>query len=396
MLIAVLNAGSATMKVALGDVSASDRASEVMWDVRATIRAEVGGWRVEGSVRGESVDEPLDPEADSISEATLAWLEQTGFADDVAVVGHRVVHGGPDLIEPVVVDDEVLASIERASELAPLHNAPALEALRDVRESLADVPNVAVFDTAFHAHLVPAARHYPIDPELAHRHRIRRYGFHGLAHRWMTERFAAISERDVRESRLVTLQLGSGCSAAAIRDGHSIDTSMGLTPLEGLMMRTRSGDVDPSLALFLAAREAVAPGEVEAWLNRRSGLAAIGGHDGDMRELLEAEAAGDADAALALDMFCHRVRARVGAYLAVLGGADAVIFGGGIGEHAPPVRERVLEGFEWCGLRLDRDANAAADGTEGRLTEDGSDLEAWVLPVDEAAVIAVDAARLLA
>jgi len=259
----------------------------------------------------------------------------------------------------------------------------------------AGVPMVATFDTAFHRTLPERAFRYAIPLKLADKHHIRRYGFHGLAHRYMTERYAAITSTPVEQVKLVTLQLGNGCSATAVEGGRSVDTSMGFTPLEGLMMGTRSGDVDPSLAGFLARREGVGVEEAEGWLNTRSGLLGVSGRSSDMRALLEAEGRRDAGAALAVDMFCYRVRKYVGAYLATLGGADAVVFGGGIGENAPSVRARICAGMDWCGLTLDDDRNARTIGSEGRISTDDSKVHAYVILVDEAAVIAHDTVQCL-
>jgi acetate kinase len=247
---------------------------------------------------------------------------------------------------------------------------------------------VAVFDTAFHRSLPIVASRYAIPQELADKHHIQRYGFHGIAHRYLAERCAARMGRPLEDLKLITLQLGNGCSAAAVAAGRSVDTSMGLTPLEGLIMGTRSGDIDPSLPGFLARREGVAVEEVDRWLNHRSGLLGLSGRSQDMRELLHAEQEGDAGASLAIDMFCYRARKYVGAYLAVLGGADAVVFGGGIGENAPAVRARICSGMDWCGLSLDPGRNAGTIGREGRISAEGAGLEAHVLPVDEASVIA--------
>jgi acetate kinase len=249
---------------------------------------------------------------------------------------------------------------------------------------------VATFDTAFHRSLPERASRYAIPTELSERHDIRRYGFHGLAHRYIVERFSEIAATPVEEMKLITLQLGAGCSATAVDGGRSVDTSMGFTPLEGLMMGTRSGDLDPSLVGFLARGEEVSAEEVEGWLNTRSGLLGVSGHSGDMRELLEAEREGDLRASLAVDMFCYRVRKCIGAYLAVLDGADAIIFGGGIGENAPEVRARICAGLGWCGLLVDADRNAEAIGAETRISSDVSPLQAYVIPVDEASIIVRD------
>jgi acetate kinase len=257
------------------------------------------------------------------------------------------------------------------------------------------VPMVAVFDTAFHHTMPEWAAQYAIPRDLAARYHIRRYGFHGLAHRYMSERYAASTTTPANQIKLITLQLGSGCSAAAIEAGRAVDTSMGFTPLEGLMMATRSGDLDPALPGFLARQAGVDVAEVESWLNTRSGLLGVSARSRDMRELLAAEAQGDAGATLAVQMFCYRVRKCIAAYLAVLNGAEAIVFGGGIGENAPAVRERICARMDWCGLQLDAARNAAAKAVEARISTDQASLHAYVIPVDEAIIIARDTCSVL-
>jgi acetate kinase len=252
------------------------------------------------------------------------------------------------------------------------------------------VPQAAVFDTGFHASLPEHAWRYAVEPARADRLGIRRYGFHGLAHESIMEQVAAALGRPATDIRLVSLQLGGGCSAAAIDRGRSIDTSMGMTPLEGLMMATRSGDVDPALPGYLARREGVDVAEVERWLNEASGLLGVSGRSADVRDLLASEAAGDARASLALRMYCYRIRKQVGGYLAAMGGADAIAFGGGVGEHQPMIRARALEGLEWAGVRLDAALNAQATGGDepARISADGTSTSVWAVPVDEELVIA--------
>jgi len=323
----------------------------------------------------------------------LGWLRSYGFLDSgqIQAIGHRVVHGGDVLVEPTLINDVVIAAIEALRHLAPLHNEPSLKAIRAARATLGTaMPMVVVFDTAFHCTMAAWASQYAIPLELAAKHSIRRYGFHGLAHRYMTERYAAITFTPPERSKLVTLQLGNGCSATAVMGGRSVDTSMGFTPLEGLMMGTRCGDIDASVPGFLARREGVTVDEIEKWLNSESGLLGVSGSSRDMRDVLEAQHAGDARASLAVEMFCHRVRRYVGAYLAVLGGADAIVFGGGIGEKAPSIRARICGGMDWCGLLLDQERNEAAVGRERRISTDNARIHAYVIPVNEAAVIARD------
>jgi acetate kinase len=285
--------------------------------------------------------------------------------------------------------------IEALGELAPLHNEPALQVIDAVSRRLGGLPMVASFDTSFHRTLPPRAATYAIPYELTQRHGIQRFGFHGLAHRYMARRYVELSGRRLDTSRLITLQLGSGCSITAIEGGRSVDTSMGLTPLEGLVMVTRSGDIDPALVPFLAQREDISAETVAELLNTRSGLLGVSGRSGDMQALLEAEATGDARAALAVELFCYRARKYLGAYAAALGGVDAVVFGGGIGENAPAVRERIAAGFEFAGLRLNQNANATVSGRDALISEPESPINAWVVAVDEEVEIARDVQQVL-
>ena len=312
----------------------------------------------------------------------------------VDAVGHRVVHGGEQFREPVVIDDDVLAAIDRLAEWAPLHNPGSIAGIKGARAALGShIPMVAVFDTAFHRSMPLVAASYAIDEDLAKKHGIHRYGFHGIAHASLAGICAAAVNRPLTSLRLITLQLGNGCSATAIDRGRSVDTSMGFTPLEGLVMGTRSGDLDPAVVGHLVRKEGLSVDEVERLLNERSGLLGVSGLSYDMRELLKAaEGKPDSRTALAVDMFCYRVRKYIGAYLAVLGGADALVFGGGIGEHAPAIRARICEGMGWCGLRLDPLRNQSAveigSGDAMKISEEGAQLACYVAGVDEEMEIA--------
>jgi acetate kinase len=326
-------------------------------------------------------------------EPGAAFLRSLGGrrADDVSFVVHRVVHGG-QRSSPGVIDPALEAEIVAASRLAPLHNPRALEWIRKARAFFGPrVVQVAVFDTAFFADLPPVAATYALPRELVAKHGLRRYGFHGIAHESLWSGFCAERPDLAGRGRAISLQLGSGCSAAAIAGGRALDTSMGFTPLEGLVMATRSGDVDPGLLLHLQRVESLSPDATERLLDERSGLAGVSGRSGDMRELL---ASPDGDAALAVELFAYRVRKYVGAYLAVLGGADAVILGGGIGESSPAVRARILTGMEWCGIELDRTANEAANGT-ARVSTSRSRIEVWVVPTDEEALLVAKATSVM-
>jgi acetate kinase len=396
MKVLVINCGSSTLKFQVIEVMGDgtpDNHSKRLIDgsinrigQEGTIKVVVDG----GGEQSEEVTVKGYLEAMSLVLDKLDYLGYLG-TDGVEAVGHRVVQGAERFTRPVIIDEGVIQAIDELSELAPLHNQPSLEAIRAAWDMLGSgVPMVATFDTLFHLTLPDRASRYPISQELVEKHRIKRYGAHGLAHRYMAERYAAITTTPLEEVNLITLQLGSGCSATAVQGGRSIDTSMGLTPLEGLMMGTRTGDVDPSLAGYLARREKVEAEEVEGWLNKKSGLLGVSGSSQDVRDLLEAEAQGDRQAALALDMFCYRVRKYIGAYLAALGGAEAVVFGGGIGENSPSIRERICAGLEWFGLALDPELNRSRAGSEGRISADTARAQAYIVPVNEAVIIARD------
>ena len=313
---------------------------------------------------------------------------------EIRAVAHRVVHGGERFARPCILDSVVEQEIERLAPLAPLHNPPALAWIRACREALGTgVPQVAVFDTAFFADLPEAARTYALPHALAAKHRLRRYGFHGIAHEAMWRHWRALRADIPAGGRSVSLQLGAGCSIAAVRDGRPLDTSMGFSPLEGLVMATRCGDVDAGLLLYLQRMEQLPPERLERLLNEESGLLGVSGMSGDMRVLLgSAEPA----ARLAVELYCQRARKYLGAYLAVLGGADAILFGGGVGENAPAIRARILDGMAWAGIELDVERNRAATGTPAALHGPDSRTEIHVVPVDEAALLAEQAIALVA
>jgi acetate kinase len=317
---------------------------------------------------------------------------------EIGAAGHRVAHGGERFVRSVAIDEAVLRGIEDTIELAPLHNPANLKGIQAVRAVLGPgVPQVAVFDTAFHHTLPEQAFLYAIPYSLYRRHRVRRYGFHGTSHRYVSYRWRQLTGRGREGTRLITLHLGNGCSACAIRGGDSVDTSMGFTPLEGLVMGTRSGDVDPAVLDYVAQKEGLSLHDVEMLLNKQSGLLGISGLTNDLRELMaEADEHDDRRARLAIELFCYRARKYVGAYLAALGGADAVCFAGGIGENAARVRASVCEGLEFAGLRLDPAANeATVNGREGCISVEGSSPEVWVIPTDEELLIARDTWRVV-
>ncbi|SOD41159.1 acetate/propionate family kinase [Nitrosovibrio sp. Nv4] len=321
---------------------------------------------------------------------TLKEFMQTHGLEEISVAAHRVVHGGAKLIASRRLDREVEREIEHLAPLAPLHNPVALRWIRAAREVLAGVAQVAVFDTAFFATLPEPARTYAIPYALAEKHELRRYGFHGLAHQAMWRRWQELQSahsRGERGSRVISVQLGAGCSITAIEDGLPRDTSMGFSPLEGLMMAVRSGDIDPGLITFLQRQENLTPEQLDQLLNQRSGLLGVSGISGDIRELLKSD---DERARLAVDLYCYRVRKYVGAYLAVLGGAQAIVFGGGVGENVPAVREKILTGMQWCGVEIDLERNHGSNGTS-LISSQTSRVEVWVIPVNEATILAREA-----
>ncbi len=359
--VLVLNAGSSSLKYRVLDA-----------DTEAT------------SVRGtvERVDESGWPGA--FEQVTTALAEHGVEAGSLLGVGHRVVHGGDRYTEATLVDDEVVSGIEELCELAPLHNPPALAGIRETRAAFPGLPQVAVFDTAFFAALPAAAATYAIDREVSARHHVRRYGAHGISHQHVAAEASLFLGRP--DAALVTLHLGNGASAAAVRGGRPLDTSMGLTPLEGLVMGTRPGDLDAGVLLHLLRRGHDVD-DLEALLHHRSGLQGLAGRH-DFRDLLEAVDAGDRDAGTAYAVYCHRLRKYVGGYLAVLGGADAVVFTAGVGEHVPRVRADALEGLGALGIEVDAERNSAeADGPR-RISADDSRVDVLVVPTDEELAIA--------
>ncbi|MGA6826396.1 acetate/propionate family kinase [Nitrospira sp. NS4] len=401
MHVLVVNSGSSSIKFRLVDVAEESG---------GVLRVQPA--LIEGHVKGIGGVATIDVTGQGGERSTAAleignhagalrevFDRLAGSLGQIEAVGHRVVHGGEQYVTPTLITGEVEAGIDALSELAPLHNPSCLAGIRGARALLGPaLPMVAVFDTAFHRNMPEVARRYALPTELADRHRIRRYGFHGIAHASLSHGYAACTGHPLEQARLITLQLGNGCSVAAIAQGRSVDTSMGFTPLEGLVMGTRSGDVDASIVSYLSGRERVEAAEVERWLNERSGLLGLSGFSNDMRELLRAaEQERDQRAEFAIELFCYRVRKYLGAYLAVLGGADALVFGGGIGEHAPEIRRRICDGMEWCGLRLSPERNRAAvglaPGGAAQISADGSPLAAYVVAADEETWIARETVR---
>ena len=404
MIILVLNCGSSSVKYQL--IETTLEAMEKNAD-RTLARGSIErigtvtaqhSYRPEGGAKVTEVAEILE-HRDAIAMLLRTLLDpQRGVlqkVEEIGAVGHRIVHGGERFAKSMLIDAKVVRQIEDCSELAPLHNPHNLRGYRAAAQVLPDVPHAAVFDTAFHQTLPPRAFLYALPGVLYKRHGIRRYGFHGTSHRYVAWRAVSLLDRPKEKLRLVTCHLGNGASLAAIEGGKSIDTSMGFTPLEGLVMGTRCGDLDPSLVLFLMQKEQLNEHQATTLLNKHSGLYGLSGVSNDMAELLAEEAKGNERAALAIEVFCYRLRKFIASYLGVLGGADAVIFTGGIGENAPLIRKRALERLEFMGIALDDAKNAAAIGRETEISVDGAKCKVLVVPTNEELIIARDTLRLI-
>jgi acetate kinase len=303
------------------------------------------------------------------------------------LVGHRVVHGGARFTEPVLIEQGVIAGIEEVSTLAPLHNPANLEGINAVTEVMPELPQVAVFDTAFFSRLTPAAYDYALPRDVVEKYGIRKYGFHGTSHDYVTGELSLLMPRTKNPLRVVSFHLGNGSSVAAVRGGVAIDTSMGLTPLAGLVMGTRSGDIDPSVVLYLQREARLSREEVDELLNRKSGLLGLSGHS-DMRDLYEVAEQGDPDALHALDVWTWRAKHYLGAYLAQLGGLDAVVFTGGIGENSAALRSRTVSDLEGLGIHIDEERNHAESRDSRRISADDSSVSVWVIPTNEELYIA--------
>jgi len=405
MNVLVLNSGSSSLKFQLivTDMEQIQKNTDQRLCRGAVER--IGG---EAIVTASIADQPrkvfTEPLADlgAALEFLVRWMasEQSGLegvqsAADIHAVGHRVVHGGETFSESAVITQEVLKGIEDCIDLAPLHNPNNIKCIQAARMLFGPkVPQVAVFDTAFHHSIPEHAYLYALPYHLYRRHHIRRYGFHGTSHRYVSYRYRFLNHLSREQTNVITLHLGNGCSAAAIQKGYPVDTSMGMTPLEGLVMGTRSGDLDPAVVNLIATKEGLSTHEVETVLNTQSGLLGISGLTNDMRELQrELTEHDDRRVRLAIEIFCYRARKYIGAYLAAMGGADAIVFTGGIGENSAEVRERICDGLDWFGLKLDEAKNNKAIGREERISTEDSRLHAFVIPTDEELLIARDTVR---
>jgi acetate kinase len=396
MKILALNCGSSTAKFELLEVGSPPVHRSRSKTLLAGAVERIGpdaSLAFRNSALNEREAVPVKDHHDAVAKI-IAVLQSRNLGSFDAV-GHRVVHGGDRFSSSVLIDNTLLEDLESLCELAPLHNPASVGGIRAARALLgSDLPMVAVFDTAFHKTLPEVAAVYGIPHDLSAKHHIRRFGFHGIAHQYSMLRYGELAGVAPEQTTIVTLHLGNGCSACAIRDGKSVDTSMGFTPLEGLLMGTRSGDLDPALVAYLGKAESLDFTELEELLNKRSGLLGITGLSSDMRELASAYDT-NPRARLGVDVFCYRARKYLGAYLAALAGARAIVFSGGIGEHSPLVRQKICAKMEWCGLYLDERANAAVTGLDARISPENSQIHVFVVHTDEELIIAQETARLV-
>ncbi|MGY6497214.1 MAG: acetate/propionate family kinase [Microcella sp.] len=372
MRVFVVNSGSSSIKYQLIDVASGER-------VLAGTLERIG------EAGGDAPDHTT---------GMRQVLDALGHDAQIAAVGHRVVHGGARFTAPTLIDDAVVEAIDELSALAPLHNPANLAGIRAARTVLPQVPHVAVFDTAFHQSMPPEAYTYAIERELAAEHGVRKYGFHGTSHQFVAEQAAHVLGRPLNEVKLIVLHLGNGASVTAVDGGRSIDTSMGLTPLQGLVMGTRSGDLDPAVLVHLHRVAGLSVDELDTLLNKRSGLLGLTGRS-DMRDVTDAAAAGDELAEAALAVWAHRIRHYVGAYLAQLGGLDAVVFTAGVGENAPALRARALAGLDHLGLRVDRFLNERPAKGARIISPALEGPKVLVVPTNEELAIAQQAAALV-
>ncbi|MBT2510223.1 acetate kinase [Streptomyces sp. ISL-98] len=388
--ILVLNSGSSSVKYQLLDMRDHSRLAIGLVERIGEQTSRLVHTPLTGDGAGKRERTGPIADHDAALKAVAEELATDGLGVDspeLAAIGHRVVHGGLKFTAPTVIDDEVMAEIERLVPVAPLHNPANITGIRTARALRPDLPQVAVFDTAFHTTMPESAARYAMDVETADAHRIRRYGFHGTSHAYVSRKAAKLLGKDPSEVNVIVLHLGNGASASAVRGGQCVDTSMGLTPLEGLVMGTRSGDIDPAVIFHLKRVAGMSTDEIDALLNKKSGLIGLCG-DNDMREIRRRIDEGDRRALLAFEIYIHRLKKYIGAYYAVLGRVDAVVFTAGVGENAAPVREAAIAGLEELGLAVDANLNAVRSGEPRLISPEYARVAVAVIPTDEELEIA--------
>jgi len=397
MLVLVINCGSSSVKYNLIDTSNESDICKGMVERIGAVTSIVKHEPAEGGRRKET--KPIGNHTEALQEI-LDYLMSAenkiiSSPSDIKAVGHRVVHGGEKFKDAVLIDDVVKEAIEQAFDLAPLHNPPNLKGIEAAEDRLPDIPQVAVFDTAFHHSIPPHAYLYGIPNRLYRRHKIRKYGFHGTSHYYVSRQYFKLTDKPRGETRVITCHLGNGASIAAIKGGESVDTSMGFTPLSGMVMGTRSGDLDPSILFYIIEKEEIQLNSLHAMLNRHSGLLGLSGYASDMRDLIAEAKNGDRRCQQAIDVFCYDIKKYVGSYIGVMNGCDAILFTAGIGENSPLIRKKALADMENLGIQIDDKRNESVPAGEiTKISSDDSAVDVYVVPTNEELVIAIDAAKI--
>ena len=397
MKVLVINCGSSSLKYQLIDMATEESLAQGLVE-RIGIEGSVLTQKVEGKDK-YIVKEQMKDHKDAIRLVLAALVDENNGViksmDEISAVGHRVVHGGEKYKESVVINEEVKANIEECFKLAPLHNPANMIGIKACEELMPNTPMVAVFDTAFHGTMPEDAYLYALPYELYEKHGIRKYGFHGTSHKYVSQTCAEVMGRDIKDLKIITCHLGNGASLCAVKNGVSVDTSMGFTPLEGLAMGTRCGNIDPAIVTFLMKEEGLSVDEVNDLLNKKSGVLGISGISSDFRDIEDAAFnKDDRRAKLALKIFEYKIRTTIGAYAAAMGGVDAIVFTAGVGENGPETREKCLEGLEFLGVEIDREANNVR-GKVREISKAGCKVKAFVIPTNEELVIARDTLELI-
>ncbi len=393
MLVLVLNAGSSSLKYQLmnpqtAEIKASGICEKIGLDAKLVHEAKAH--KIKKNLDIKDHKEAIQVVLDLLTNSEDKVIDSI---EDIEAIGHRVVHGGEYFDKSVIVDDEVIKKIESLVPLAPLHNPAHLIGIRICRELMPTIPNVVVFDTAFHQTMPPSNFMYALPYEDYEEYKVRKYGFHGTSHYYVSNE--AIKMLDKKDSKVIVCHLGNGSSMCAVKDGKSIDTSMGLTPLEGLVMGTRSGDLDPAVVPFLMEKKNLSPKEVSDYLNKKSGLLGVSGVSSDLREIIEASESGDEKASISINMKCNRIKKYLCAYAGVLGGVDAICFTAGIGENAALIREKVCSNLEFMGIEIDKDKNNERISGNREIQSKNSKVKIYIIPTNEEYVIAYDTYKLV-
>lgn len=397
MLVLVINCGSSSVKYNLIDTSNEMDVCKGMVERIGAVTSIVKHEPSEGSRRKET--KTIGSHTEALQEI-LDFLMSSenkiiSSPSDIKAVGHRVVHGGEKFKDAVLIDEVVKEAIEQAFDLAPLHNPPNLKGIEAAEDRLPDIPQVAVFDTAFHHSIPPHAYLYGIPNRLYRRHKIRKYGFHGTSHYYVSRQYYKLTDKPKSETRVISCHLGNGASIAAIKGGDSIDTSMGFTPLSGMVMGTRSGDLDPSILFYIIEKEEIQLNSLHAMLNRHSGLLGLSGYASDMRDLIAEASNGDRRCQQAIDVFCYDIKKYVSSYIGVMNGCDAILFTAGIGENSPLIRKKALAEMDNLGIQIDENRNdSVKPGEITKISSDSSSVDVYVVPTNEELVIAIDAAKI--